>query len=587
MAGKIPQNFIDELVARSDIVDIVGQRVKLKRQGREYIGLCPFHSEKTPSFTLSQTKQFYHCFGCGAHGTVIGFLMHYEHLAFPDAVRQLAARIGYQMPEESERGKQFSPLYDALSRASAYYQKCLHSHPDAMSYLKERGVGPEIIKRFQLGYAPGEWQNLSKTLKGSASDSQHLVTSGLALEGRHGLYDRFRDRIMFPIADNRGRIIAFGGRARGQNVNPKYLNSPETPIFHKGEHVYGLYEARQIHRKLDQILVVEGYMDVVILAEYGIDWATACLGTAVTEHQINRLFQTGASNIVFCFDGDAAGQRAAWRAVERCLPVLTAMRHVSFTFLPDGEDPDSYIRGSGRDQFEKLIHSGWPLSRFLFHSLSKDVNLSSAEGRAALAGRIKPLVARIRDPVYREAIISETAERTRIPLHALERAYPASAGESRPQMSEARNQVQRNNVYSPKPSAKLHPRVAHALELLLHLPEELGRIGQVEDLKCCPLTGIDVLTTTIETLRMHPNLSTAGILETWRDSPHAKELGRLAARERLIWDDLALACEYEAVLAQLASVPRERELAHLQKLAEERELTSSEQTKLMELLRSS
>ncbi|MDH3355677.1 MAG: DNA primase, partial [Chromatiales bacterium] len=348
MSGRIPQNFIDDLINRSDIVDVVDSRVPLKKAGREYQACCPFHNEKTPSFTVSPNKQFYHCFGCGAHGTVISFLMEYENLAFVEAIKELASDVGMEIPK-SEGFSNPAPridkavtqsLYDVMGQANKFFQQQLRQHPqagEAVDYLKQRGLSGEIARDFGIGYAPPGWDNLIKDL--TPTPTKQLFDAGLVIEkeGQGSFYDRFRERIMFPIHDQRGRVIAFGGRILGDG-KPKYLNSPETDIFHKGKELYGLFEARQSLKQIDRLIVVEGYMDVVALAQFGVRNAVATLGTAVTEPHLNQLFRT-CSEVIFCFDGDSAGRKAAWRGLENGLPLMQKGRQIRFLFLPDGEDP--------------------------------------------------------------------------------------------------------------------------------------------------------------------------------------------------------------------------------------------------------
>jgi len=368
MAGRIPQQFIDDLLNRVDIVEIIDSRVPLKKKGKEYSACCPFHNEKTPSFTVSQNKQFYHCFGCKANGSAIGFLMEYEHLSFPDAIEELARSQGIDVPYEGgqrpdpEAKKAQTDLYDLMQEADQFYQKQLRQHAlseQAVNYLKERGLSGEVAKIFGIGFAPDGWDNLLKALGTTPEHEKALVTAGMLIQKDNGkCYDRFRDRIMFPIRDRRGRCIAFGGRIlpkeQPNDKDAKYLNSPETPLFHKGRELYGLYEARQALRDIPRLMVVEGYMDVVALAQFEVRYAVATLGTATTPDHLQRLFQL-TSEVVFCFDGDRAGKEAAWRALQTCLPEMRDGRETRFMFLPDGEDPDSYIRKIGKEAFELEI----------------------------------------------------------------------------------------------------------------------------------------------------------------------------------------------------------------------------------------
>ena len=417
MSGRIPQAFIDELLTRTDIVDVIDARVPLKKAGREYKACCPFHNEKTPSFTVSQVKQFYHCFGCGAHGSAISFLMDYEHMEFVEAVEDLAHMAGLDVPREAAAGpatqSPTQPLYALLEEVSRYYRQQLRSHPQAaraIDYLKQRGLTGDIAARFDIGFAPPGWDNLARALGGDAASRAALLETGLLIERPDGggVYDRFRDRIQFPIRDRRGRTIGFGGRVLG-NDSPKYLNSPESSIFHKGRELYGLYEARKAVRHLERILVVEGYMDVVALAQFDINYAVATLGTSTTPDHLERLYRT-VPEVVFCFDGDRAGRAAAWRALENALPVLTDGREARFLFLPEGEDPDTLVRKTGKDEFENLITHSVHLSDFLFDHLSSQVDTASIDGRARLVDLARPLLSRLPDSIFRQLMLERLAQ---------------------------------------------------------------------------------------------------------------------------------------------------------------------------------
>ena len=359
MAGRIPSQFIDDLIARTDIVDLIGSRVQLRKAGKDFQARCPFHDEKTPSFTVSRDKQFYHCFGCGAHGTAIGFLMEYDRLGFREAIEELAQKAGLEVPSEAvatPTGPDSAPLYAILELAAQVYRRQLREHPDApraVEYLKDRGLNGEIAGRYAMGYAPASWDFLLARLGTDAGARERLFQAGLITEQDGKRYDRFRDRIMFPIRDRRGRVIGFGGRLLGDG-KPKYLNSPETPVFHKGRELYGLYEAQQARRKLERLLVVEGYLDVIALAQFGIDYAVATLGTATTPEHLQLLLRS-APELVFCFDGDRAGRDAAWKALETALPLATGNQSLRFLFLPDGEDPDTLVRNEGQAAFEQRL----------------------------------------------------------------------------------------------------------------------------------------------------------------------------------------------------------------------------------------
>ncbi|MBB1519055.1 DNA primase [Aquipseudomonas guryensis] len=405
MAGLIPQSFIDDLLNRTDIVEVVSSRIQIKKAGKNYSACCPFHKEKTPSFSVSPDKQFYYCFGCGAGGNALGFIMDHDNLDFPQAIEELAKRAGMDIPrEEGGRGHKprqptDSPLYTLLTAASDYYRQALKSHPTrkaAVDYLKGRGLSGEIARDFGLGFAPPGWDNLLKHLGGDNLQLKAMIDAGLLIENTETgkRYDRFRDRVMFPIRDSRGRIIAFGGRVLGDD-KPKYLNSPETPVFHKGQELYGLYEARKNNRDLDEIMVVEGYMDVIALAQQGLRNAVATLGTATSEEHLKRLFRIVPS-VLFCFDGDAAGRKAAWRALESTLPSLQDGRRARFLFLPEGEDPDSLVRAEGTDAFRARINQhAQPLADYFFQQLCEEADPRSLEGKAHLATLATPLIEQI------------------------------------------------------------------------------------------------------------------------------------------------------------------------------------------------
>ena len=414
----IPNDFIQTLLSRVDIVDVIDRYVPLKKAGANYVACCPFHSEKTPSFTVSQTKQFYHCFGCGAHGTAVGFLMEYGGKSFPDAVEELARDAGLEVPRvetrpgEAERREQAQDLASLLLTAAKYYRAQLKDAPQAIEYLKGRGLTGEIAARFGIGYAPDAWQPLASAFP--QYDARELETAGLVIAGDAGKrYDRFRDRIMFPIHDSRGQVIGFGGRVLGDG-EPKYLNSPETPLFSKGRELYGLYLARNAIREAGRVLVVEGYMDVVALAQHGIEYAVATLGTATTPIHSQKLFRL-TDTVVFSFDGDAAGRKSAWRALENTLPVLADGKNALFLFLPDGEDPDDYVRKRGKSAFEALFARATPLSEFLLGELSIQHPPTSAEGRAALVNAARPYLAQLSAPVLSALLRRRLAELTGLP----------------------------------------------------------------------------------------------------------------------------------------------------------------------------
>jgi DNA primase len=557
MAGLIPQDFIDDLIARADIVDVVGRRVQLKKAGREFKACCPFHDEKTPSFTVSPAKGFYHCFGCGAHGTAIGFLMEYDHMSFVEAIESLAHSMGVDVPrDESDKpARRYDELFSLLDTVSRHWQACLKDSPGAVEYLKNRGIDGPTARRFGIGYAPDGWSNLLDKFGKSPEAIERLLATGLVIakdNGQH--YDRFRDRIMFPIRDVRGRTIGFGGRVLGDG-EPKYLNSPETVLFHKGRELYGLYEARQALRQIEQLVVVEGYMDAVALARHGIDFAVATLGTATTSEHLNRLFRL-TENVCFAFDGDRAGRKAAWRALENALPLIREGRQVRFMFLPEGHDPDSFVNEFGTDAFLSALSEGMALSGLLIHELASQVDMQTVDGRARLAELARPLVARIPQGVYRELLIDRLAEEVGLTSAKLEKMLGNTASASTPgtAMPGRRRRADR-------PAAKGQPSVVrHAISLVLNYPDA-GRTAAVEKLAGISRKGTDLLRALIETVQVEPNITTAGLLERFRHDEQGRHLGKLAMAGLPDDEEFDPAAELAECLDQLAQAGR-RERVH-------------------------
>lgn len=428
MAGRIPQSFIDELLTRVDVVDVVDSRIKLKKAGKNYSACCPFHNENTPSFTVSRDKQFYYCFGCGASGSALKFVMEFDGLAFPDAVEKLADSVSMSVPKEhnpaAEREqREHKPLYELLQQSADFYARMLRQHSDrerAVNYLKQRGLSGQAARFFNIGFAPAGWDNLQSTLAHDDTLKKQLIANGMLIERDDGrTYDRFRDRIMFPIRDIKGRTIAFGGRVLGDE-KPKYLNSPETPLFQKNRELYGLYEARKIRQKLTRLIIVEGYMDVVALAQYGIHYAVATLGTSTSEHHLHRLYRM-VPEVIFCFDGDQAGKNAAARAMETVLPVLEDGRQARFLFLPDGEDPDSLVQQEGKAAFEQRLASASHLPEFLFEHLKQQVDFDSLDGKARLDQLAAPLISRIPQGTLKDLMVAELENQIGITSRAMEK----------------------------------------------------------------------------------------------------------------------------------------------------------------------
>ncbi|MEM7704003.1 MAG: DNA primase [Pseudomonadota bacterium] len=516
MSGLIPQSFIDELIARSDIVEVISNRVPLKKAGREYQACCPFHDEKTPSFTVSPNKQFYHCFGCGAHGNVIGFVIEYDRIGFVDAVEELAQKAGMTVPRDaSRRDDGLQEVYAVLAEAQQTYQTALKSSPQAVEYLKQRGISGTIARDYHIGFAPEAWDTVSRWAGGNREREAILDKAGLiSARSSGGVYDKFRGRIMFPIHDTRGRPIAFGGRIMGNADGPKYLNSPETPLFHKGRQLYGLYQARQAQKKLTRLLVVEGYMDVVALAQFGLTESVATLGTATTADHAEILFRA-APEIYFCFDGDRAGRQAAHRAMESVLPRLKDGRQAKFLFLPDGEDPDTLIRERGLEEFEALLAAARPLSEVFFSRYQAQVDLNSLDGRARLVEITKPLLAQIPDGAFRDMMFERLGELARSSTVAppAPNLPPAHAGE--PQDS--------------RPAAPVQPSlVRQAVTLLVHHPGVGAVPAPVEQLIDYPREGVPLLVELYQWCRSNPGAVTAQLLLNWEGRPDHRALSKLA-----------------------------------------------------------
>jgi len=518
MAGQIPPQFIDDLLTRVDIVDVVDSRVPLKKAGRNHQACCPFHNEKTPSFTVSPEKQFYHCFGCGAHGTAIGFLMEYDQMSFPEAIQELADSVGMTVPTTNVPS--LTPakqnLYELLEKVSKYFVHQLHSHPQRgqfMSYLRNRGLSSTTIERFQIGIAPEGWDNVLKTFGANAHAVNQLNEVGLLSKNDSGRqYDKFRARVMFPILDRRGRVIGFGGRVLDDST-PKYLNSPETSVFHKGSELYGLYQARKANRRLERIIIVEGYMDVVALSQYGVDNAVATLGTATTPEHLKQLLRS-APEVVFCFDGDRAGREAAWRAAENALPMLGGNHELKFMFLPDGEDPDTIVRKEGAEGFNQRVSQAQSYSDYFFENLQGRVDITSMDGRARLVEITKPYLRHVQAGVYRDMLeqrLAQISQTNRSVLNRhLEKPKPTQQKKAAPQSSGAMTPVR------------------YAITLLLHYPALAERVTDVSSLAQIQQPGMPILINLLETLHQHPHLNTAALLERWRDHEHGAHLQRLA-----------------------------------------------------------
>lgn len=594
--GRIPQDFIDGLLARCDIVEVIESRVQLKKAGREYKACCPFHDENTPSFTVSPSKQFYHCFGCGAHGNVVGFLMEYDGLGFIDAVEELAERVGLEVPREAgARPEGHDLLYPVLTDAARWYRQRLKESDEAIAYLKRRGVSGSAAARFGLGFAPDEWQGLIEALGSSRDLRKALAEVGLTSKSERGReYDKFRHRLMFPIHDSRGRVVAFGGRDLGED-GPKYLNSPETPLFHKGRMVYGLHlakssgaktsgskssGAKQALGRLDRLVVVEGYMDVIALADHGIEDAVATLGTAVTSDQAELLFRS-APTLVFCFDGDRAGRQAAWRALEAVLPRMREGRQARFLFLPEGEDPDSLVRGEGAERFKQRLAEATGIAEYFFQRMTSDVEMTTLDGRARFVEQARPYLEQIPEGAFRDLMFAQLKELGGT-IGSQERSN-RSRGDGR--QGDRRPGDSARSTSAVAADARRTP-VRTAISLLLQDPARVRQLQHLDEFIGLDVPGLPLLMELVELLTLHPELTTGGILEHFRDHRAEPHLAKLAALEHP-GEDEELAQVLAGAFNQLRAQAREARIRHLQGQAEAPGecLSEEEKQELRDLLR--
>ncbi len=603
--ARIPEKFIDDLLDRVDIVEVIDRRVKLRKSGKNFSACCPFHDEKTPSFSVNPEKQFFYCFGCGAGGNAIGFVMDYERMEFPEAIESLAQTCGLEVPREEarpgEKPAQDSnrPLLEQLEQAARFYEHGLRHHDQAaraVAYLKSRGLSGEIAKQFRIGFAPPGWDNLLTTLGTQDYQKSLLMTGGMLVKNdKDRVYDRFRDRIMFPILDARGRVIAFGGRVLGDD-KPKYLNSPETPVFQKSRELYGLYQARKAERSLERIVVVEGYMDVIALAQFGITYAVATLGTATSEAHLERLFRH-VPEVVFCFDGDEAGRKAAFRALEATLPAMEDGRQARFLFLPEGEDPDTVVRDKGRQHLEHLFDTATPLETFLFDQLAQGIDSSTLDGKARFSKMAAPFLHQLPEGVFKTLMYQDLAERTGIDIDSLKRlqtpppevmeslaAHRVDASqdvsENHPSSHHGGRDPQSRGFGSEEPPAWLNDEVSgpqgdgepvdnslvpasrnpvHRLLGLLVLHPGLVREVDSNQLPSADRQDLELLREFIKRVQGQPDISTAALLGFWYGTPQGNLLTELAGREPLE-DETGQA---ELFNALLKSVTHEETLAAL------------------------
>jgi len=564
----IPQSFIQDLLNRVDIVDVIEGHLPLKKAGANYIACCPFHGEKTPSFTVSPTKQFYHCFGCGAHGTAVSFMMEYVGVDFIEAINDLASRVGIQVPAPEKKeydgtsgfrvggeNKESSSqnMFEAMSTITKFYKDQLKCSERGISYLKKRGLTGETAARFGIGYSPAGWQNLAEIFPDY--ESPILVKIGMVKENEQKKrYDRFRDRIMFPILNLKGKVVGFGGRVITKD-EPKYLNSPETPLFEKGQELYNLFAARRAIRDAKKVLVVEGYMDVVVLSQYGIEYAVATLGTATTPRHVQKLLRQ-TDDIVFCFDGDDAGRKAAWRALENSLAQFVDGKNIGFLFLPDGEDPDSYVQKFGKDSFEGLIDQALPLSVFLFQRLSEGMNLQTSEGCTKLVKNSKPLLAQITAPILSLMLIKRLAELSGINQEELESLL---------QIKRVSSPSRRGRISRPSPMSPCR----WLIQILLHDPDYSSKLDR--DLLSEYVENSDemaVLLSLIKFIDAHPiigeNTAIPSAITYFHNSPH-RELLEKAQSATLSWDnEIDLEAEFNGALARLQEMKCKQRMTKLQ-----------------------
>jgi DNA primase len=566
--ARIPDAFIDELLARSDIVEVVGARVPLKKQGREYSARCPFHDERSPSFTVSPTKQFYHCFGCGAHGTAISFLMNFDRMEFLDAVEELAKRAGLEVPRDTRQQNENNDtrdLYAALDAAGRFFVKQLASSDKARAYLDRREVDAATRERFAIGYAPDSFSALRDALGTDARRVSLLERAGLFSKNDKGnTYDKFRDRVMFPIHDRRGRVIAFGGRVLDAEDSPKYLNSPETELFHKGRELYGLWQVRQTHTKIPRLIVVEGYMDVVALAQHGILEAVATLGTATTPDHAELLFRN-APDVYFCFDGDNAGRRAASKAMESVLPRMRDGRQAFFLFLPEGEDPDTIVRHEGAAGFDARLQQATPLSQFFFDELSNDVNLATLDGKARLAERAKPLLAQIPDGAFGDLMRQRLTELTGVGA----RGAPPQTHVPVQRPSQAASGTPRRSL------------VRSAIALLLQHPAIGLAVTPPFAFAALRQPGVELLVEMLDTIHARPDIATGALLEHFAEREESAALQKLAS-QAIPGDEAGWRADLLGAIEQLDAQTGQQRREELQsRLAE---LSETEKQELRALL---
>ncbi len=568
MSGLIPQPFIDELLSRTDLVELIDSYVPLKKRGMSFIACCPFHNEKTPSFNVVAKKQFYHCFGCGASGNAISFIMSYLHQGFTDAVETLASRLGMQVPRDNnaEKTQQSLSLYQLLTQVSQFYQQTLRTTGEtAIAYLRGRGLSGEIAKLYQLGYAPAGWQTLEERFMRNKNE---LIASGMLIRKDDGkTYDRYRHRIMFPIHDRHGRIIGFGGRAIDAEQKPKYLNSPETTIFQKSRELYGLHQILQQHNPIDNIVIVEGYMDVIALAQHGINNAVAALGTATSRYHI-QLLAKHTKQLFFCFDGDTAGRQAAWRALESCLPELNNDLDVSFIFLPEGQDPDSLVREEGNEKFNQRLANATPLNRFFLDTIANGIDIFSVAGKSQLINAAKPYLLKMQEGPYKQLLLNELSRMTHIENYRI-------------------TQILHDNL--PQKAKEASKKIANspirlAIALLIQNPEIYNACKVQINAITLDGPGQEILQTLLQQIEKSPGSNTATLIEIWRDTSYFEPLSKLAGWDHQEPED-ELIKKFTDIILFLQKQNLENKINHYLAKSRNQGLTDAERLMLQEMMK--
>lgn len=571
---NIPREFIDLLLAKIDLVDLINTQIPLrKKSGSNYFARCPFHNEKSASFSVSQPKQFYYCFGCGAHGNAIDFMMQHDRLSFPEAIEALARQVSMEVPHTAahvKKDESLPALYDLMNQVTAFYYEQMRKSPHAIDYLKKRGISGRIAQQFSLGYATNSFHQLLDQFGKTESERKKLLDTGLIIKKAEGggHYDRFRDRIMFPIHDYRGRIIGFGGRIIDQG-EPKYLNSPETPLFQKGHELYGLHQVLKSNRQLDRIMIVEGYMDVIALFQHGIDYAVATLGTATSPHHLQRLFRY-TPEIVFCFDGDEAGRTAAWRALQVIFPLMQDSLQVRFLFLPDGEDPDSLVRKESKALFEKRLESALSLSAFFFQTLSRQSDMSTMEGRAQFATAALTHIKQLPASLFQGILIEELGKRARIDINELKQQVKSSNPVSLPETAVSA---------APTEKTKLPIPIRLALMLLIQHPHLASLVKEPPLPPNNLLPGYLFLVQLLDIIRKNPHITTGALIEYWRGQKEEEFVAKLAQGEHMV-PEAGLDNEFLGTMRQLTVLGLDVEINRLLAKAAQEGLSEEEKLEL-------